>query len=82
MTVTLSARPGDHVDGNIAGAIIAPPGVYPTPIYEFSMALGFFWVLWRLRSHNHRAGYLFSVYLLLVGFERLVIEKTRVNTRY
>jgi phosphatidylglycerol---prolipoprotein diacylglyceryl transferase len=69
-------------DGNIAGAIIAPPGVYPTPIYEITMALAIFWILWRLRSHNNRAGYLFSVYLLLAGFERLLIEKIRINARY
>jgi phosphatidylglycerol---prolipoprotein diacylglyceryl transferase len=69
-------------DGNIAGAIIAPPGVYPTPIYEIAMALAIFWVLWRLRSHNNHAGYVFSVYLLLAGFERLLVEKIRVNTRY
>jgi phosphatidylglycerol:prolipoprotein diacylglycerol transferase len=69
-------------DGNIAGVIIAPPGVYPTPIYETTMALAIFWVLWILRSHNNRAGYLFSIYLLLAGFERMLIEKIRVNTRY
>jgi phosphatidylglycerol:prolipoprotein diacylglycerol transferase len=69
-------------DGNIAGAIIAPPGVYPTPIYEIAMALAIFWVLWRLRTHNNRAGYVFSVYLLLAGFERLLVEKIRINPRY
>jgi phosphatidylglycerol---prolipoprotein diacylglyceryl transferase len=69
-------------DGNIAGVIIAPPGVYPTPIYETTMALAIFWVLWLLRSHSNRAGYLFSIYLLLAGFERMLIEKIRVNTRY
>jgi phosphatidylglycerol---prolipoprotein diacylglyceryl transferase len=69
-------------DGNIARVIIAPPGVYPTPIYETTMALVIFWVLWLLRSHNNRAGYLFSIYLLLAGFERMLIEKIRVNTRY
>jgi phosphatidylglycerol:prolipoprotein diacylglycerol transferase len=69
-------------DGNIAGVIIAPPGVYPTPIYEIVMALAIFWVLWRLPLHNNRAGYLFSIYLLLAGFERLLIEKIRINTRY
>ena len=46
------------------------------------MALAIFCVLWRLRLQNHRAGYLFSTYLLLVGFERLLIEKIRINTRY
>jgi phosphatidylglycerol:prolipoprotein diacylglycerol transferase len=69
-------------DGNIAGIVISPPGVYPTPIYEIMMALAIFWVLWRLRLHGNRIGYLFSVYLLLAGFERLMIEKIRINTRY
>jgi phosphatidylglycerol:prolipoprotein diacylglycerol transferase len=69
-------------DGNIAGIMIALPGVYPTPIYETVMALALFGVLWRLRLHEHRAGYLFSTYLLLAGFERLLIEKIRINTRY
>jgi phosphatidylglycerol:prolipoprotein diacylglycerol transferase len=69
-------------DGNIAGVMISAPGVYPTPIYEMMMALAIFCVLWRLRLQDHRAGYLFSTYLLLAGFERLLIEKIRINTRY
>ncbi|HEX3839130.1 MAG TPA: prolipoprotein diacylglyceryl transferase family protein [Steroidobacteraceae bacterium] len=69
-------------DGNIAGVIIASPGVYPTPLYEIAMALVIFWILWLLRSQQHRAGYLFSLYLLFAGFERLLIEKIRINTRY
>jgi phosphatidylglycerol---prolipoprotein diacylglyceryl transferase len=69
-------------DGNIVGVIIAPPGVYPTPIYEITMALVIFGVLWLLRSHDNRAGYLFSIYLLLAGFERMLIEKIRINIRY
>jgi phosphatidylglycerol:prolipoprotein diacylglycerol transferase len=68
--------------GNIAGVSIAPPGAYPTPIYEIMMALVIFSVLWRLRLQDNRAGYLFSIYLLLAGFERLLIEKIRINTRY
>ena len=69
-------------DGNIAGVIITPPGVYPTPIYEIGMALGVAWLLWTLRFHKHRPGYLFSIFLLFAGFERIVIEKIRVNVRY
>jgi phosphatidylglycerol---prolipoprotein diacylglyceryl transferase len=69
-------------DGNIAGAIIAPPGVYPTPIYEIAMALFIAWVLWLARFHKHRPGYLFSLFLLLAGFERILVEKIRVNVRY
>ena len=69
-------------DGNIAGVIITPPGVYPTPTYEIGMALCVAWVLWILRIHKHRPGYLFSLFLLLAGFERILIEKIRVNVRY
>jgi phosphatidylglycerol:prolipoprotein diacylglycerol transferase len=69
-------------DGNIAGVLISAPGVYPTPIYETAMALVLFGVLWVLRSNHNRPGYLFSLYLLAAGFERLLIEKIRVNVRY
>jgi phosphatidylglycerol:prolipoprotein diacylglycerol transferase len=69
-------------DGNIAGVIITPPGVYPTPIYEIAMALTIACVLWLLRFQKHRPGYLFSGFLLFAGFERLLIEKIRVNVRY
>jgi phosphatidylglycerol:prolipoprotein diacylglycerol transferase len=69
-------------DGNIAGIVISPPGVFPTPIYEIAMSLAIFWILWRLRSQGHRAGFVFSVYLMLAGFERLLIEKIRINARY
>jgi phosphatidylglycerol:prolipoprotein diacylglycerol transferase len=69
-------------DGNIAGVIITPPGVYPTPIYEIWMALAIASVLWVLRFHKHRFGYLFSLFVLFAGFERILIEKIRVNVRY
>ena len=46
------------------------------------MALIIFWILWRLRLQRQRAGYLFSLYLLCAGFERLLIQKIRVNPRY
>jgi phosphatidylglycerol:prolipoprotein diacylglycerol transferase len=69
-------------DGNIVGAVIKPPGVYPTPIYETIMAVSIFCGLWLLRSNRNRAGYLFSVYLLAAGFERLLIEKIRLNVRF
>jgi phosphatidylglycerol:prolipoprotein diacylglycerol transferase len=39
-------------------------------------------VLWALRSHRQRAGYLFALYLLLAGFERLLIEKIRINPEH
>lgn len=69
-------------DGNILGIVVEPPGVYPTPIYESLAALALFGVLWVLRRHDRRAGFLFSIYLLFAGFERLLIEKIRINTEH
>jgi phosphatidylglycerol:prolipoprotein diacylglycerol transferase len=66
-------------DNNIYGEVIALPGVYPTPMYETAMALACFAILWAIRKHPFRAGWLFSVYLILAGVERLLIEQIRVN---
>ncbi len=67
-------------ENNIVGVVIAPPGVYPTPIYEVLMGLLAFAVLWGLRRHSFQSGWLFSLYLVLSGIERLVIEQIRVNS--
>ncbi|OFA04996.1 prolipoprotein diacylglyceryl transferase [Duganella sp. HH101] len=69
-------------DNNIYGELIALPGVYPTPMYETAMALLCFAVLWALRKHAFRIGWLFSVYLVLAGVERLLIEQIRVNPMF
>lgn len=66
-------------DHNIVGEIIYLPGVYPTPMYETAMALVCFGILWALRRHPFQLGWLFSVYLVLAGVERLLIEQIRVN---
>ncbi|MES2015303.1 MAG: prolipoprotein diacylglyceryl transferase family protein [Pseudomonadota bacterium] len=66
-------------DNNIVGELIAAPGVYPTPLYETLMGLACFALLWALRKHPFKTGWLFSVYLLLAGLERLLIEQIRVN---
>lgn len=38
--------------------------------------------MWGLRRHPHQAGWLFSLYLVLSGVERFLIEKIRVNPEY
>ena len=86
----LAAKPGWLPDwlwaqtyvGNIAHVPIDPPGVYPTPIYESVMAFIAFAILWRLRKQGHKSGWLFGLYVLLVGLERFAIEPIRVNTTY
>lgn len=69
-------------ENNIAGIAIAQPGVYPTPIYESPIALGCFALLWAMRKHPFRPGWLFSAYLIFAGAERLGIEQIRVNVQF
>jgi phosphatidylglycerol:prolipoprotein diacylglycerol transferase len=64
---------------NIVGEVIALPGVYPTPLYETAMGLLCFALLWGLRRHPFAKGWLFSLYLLLAGVERCLIEHIRQN---
>jgi phosphatidylglycerol:prolipoprotein diacylglycerol transferase len=52
--------------------------VHPTPIYE-TVAMGLVaYVLWRLRD-RFQAGILFSIYLVLAGTERFLVEFIRRN---
>lgn len=64
---------------NILNQNIPDPGVYPTPLYEFAMAAILFGVLWSLRRHPFLNGWLFGLYLVFSGAERLLIEQIRVN---
>jgi phosphatidylglycerol:prolipoprotein diacylglycerol transferase len=83
----LAAKPGwvptwlwaQQYEGNVLGVTIPAPGVYPTPIWETVMCLVLFAVLWALRRQPFRAGWLFSLYLVLAAVERLLIEPVRVN---
>jgi phosphatidylglycerol:prolipoprotein diacylglycerol transferase len=65
-------------------AIAGPPAqpVYPTSVWEAIAAAALFGVLWALRTHPFRAGWLFSLYLVFNGVERFLIEKVRVNPEY
>lgn len=69
-------------DGNVLGIAIPPPGVYPTPLYEAIASFTIFLVLWCSRKKLQKTGELFAIYLLLSGFERLLIEKIRINIEY
>lgn len=59
-----------------------PLPVYPTPLYEFIMAVVLFGILWAIRKKIKMPGRLFSIYLIMNGVERLLIEQIRVNTKY
>jgi phosphatidylglycerol:prolipoprotein diacylglycerol transferase len=55
--------------------------LHPTPIYEFlSMAIIAF-ILWRLLKKDWPNGKIFSLYLILTAFSRLMVEFIRLNPR-
>ena len=64
-----------------------PPGtdpntivsVHPTQLYEIAMGMAMFAILWRLRWHRNKEGWLLGVYLVLAGVERFVVEFFRAK---
>lgn len=59
--------------------LIAP--VFPTPLYEAIVNVGFFFLFWLLLRKRVKApGMLFSIYLMCNGIERFFVELIRVNT--
>jgi prolipoprotein diacylglyceryltransferase len=59
-----------------------PLPVFPTPLYEILMCSILFMVLWRMRKQLKVPGQMASLYLILNGSERFLIEKIRVNATY
>lgn len=55
---------------------------YPTPIYEMLMSFLIFGILWAIRKKINMPGIMFSIYLILIAIERLIIESIRINTKY
>ena len=70
-----------YYTNNILGQQLEAP-VYPTPLYETLASFLIFIFLWCIRKHKFQAGWLTSVYLLLVGVERFLIEQIRINVKY
>lgn len=60
--------------------------VYPTPIYEFLVAILIFWILWKVGRGairtRARAGTVFAWYLILSGVARFFVEFIRINPRH
>jgi prolipoprotein diacylglyceryl transferase len=59
-----------------------PEPVFPTSFYEFLMAAVLFAVLWGIRKRIQVPGLVFSIYLIMNGAERFLIEQIRVNSLY
>jgi phosphatidylglycerol:prolipoprotein diacylglycerol transferase len=56
--------------------------VHPTPLYEASLLLLIFIVLWRLRHHGLPEGTSIALYLVLSGTERFFVEFIRLNAKF
>jgi prolipoprotein diacylglyceryltransferase len=61
---------------------VLPQPVFPTPIYELVMSAILFMFLWGLRKKMTIPLSIFSIYLMLNGVERFLIEQIRVNYKY
>lgn len=60
---------------------VLPQTVFPTPLYETFVCVGFFFLLWALRKRLQPAGMIFFAFLFLNGLERFWVEKIRVNVK-
>ncbi|AMR32257.1 diacylglyceryl transferase [Mucilaginibacter sp. PAMC 26640] len=56
--------------------------VYPTPFYELTLCIAMFLVMWAARRNIKIPGLMFSIYLILNGGERFLIEHIRINFYY
>jgi phosphatidylglycerol:prolipoprotein diacylglycerol transferase len=61
----------------------ADPGVrvHPTPVYEMIAYFAIFAFLWRIRRESLPDGALLSLYLILAGTARFLVEFVRINPR-
>jgi phosphatidylglycerol:prolipoprotein diacylglycerol transferase len=56
--------------------------VFPTALYEIVASLLIFGFLWSIRKKITIPGILFSLYLVLGGIERFLIEMIRIDIKY
>ncbi|MEP6617144.1 MAG: prolipoprotein diacylglyceryl transferase family protein [Ginsengibacter sp.] len=61
---------------------VLPQPVFPTSLYETTVCLLFFLLLWSIRKKIIIPGVLFGIYLMLNGVERFFVELIRVNAVY
>lgn len=53
--------------------------VHPTQLYEATLMIAAFFVLWAWRARTKGTGWLFGLYLLFAGTERFIIEVLRAK---
>jgi len=70
---------GIQVDPSLVEQFGQVVPVHPTQLYEIAMASLIFVILWRLRMHEHGAGWLWWICLAMLSFERFLVEFVRVK---
>ncbi|HKY97313.1 MAG TPA: prolipoprotein diacylglyceryl transferase family protein [Gemmatimonadaceae bacterium] len=81
------APPSTVANMQSAFGVHFPPGtplnevvsVHPTQLYEVAMGAIMFFIVLRFRKHQHREGWLFGLYCLLAGIERIIVEFFRAK---
>ena len=75
------------VPSDLPWAIAFPKGlpptdvrVHPTQIYEIILSAIIFIYLWKIRKKDAPTGWLFSIFLILAGIERFLVEIVRDTT--
>jgi phosphatidylglycerol:prolipoprotein diacylglycerol transferase len=81
------APPSTVANMQSAFGVQFPPGtpldqvvsVHPTQLYEVLMGAIMFFIILRVRKQPHREGWLFGLYCLLAGIERIIVEFFRAK---
>lgn len=74
---------GKYISGctdNYCNELVYP--VFPTSFYEAIICLLLFLLLWSIRRKIKIPGLMFSIFAILNGMERFLIEIIRINPRY
>lgn len=69
-----------NCDGKFCHVLENP--AYPTPLYETTLNVIIFGLLFLVRKKINIPGFIFSIYLVLGGIERFLMEQIRINNEY
>ena len=61
------------------GVVPTMAKVHPAPVYETLAGAAIFSILWALRTRLKTPGMLFSLYLIMAGLSRFLVEMIRLN---
>lgn len=67
--------------GNLVSGFFPGVRVHPTPIYEATLYVAIFCLLWSIRKKVTLEGELLFLYLILTGTARFMVEFVRINPR-